>query len=192
MSEPSASRMALSSTRLAAVRRRTGDYSDRTIVEACAVGLAYWATGAAPDGMELTPATPFADVLERVHNGSGGNGGRPTEAECLTIAVPAGTDPVEAQQALDDLVDFPDRPVGTIGPSGPRARAEELARWNDTRVDRVRPTVMELFREQACLRPDAVAIVDEHRSLTYREVDRLSAQLAHHLIERGLGPEQVV
>ncbi|WP_326614298.1 amino acid adenylation domain-containing protein [Streptomyces anulatus] len=192
MSEPSASRMALSSTRLAAVRRRTGDYSDRTIVEACAVGLAYWATGSAPDGMELTPATPFPDILERVHNGSGGNGGLPVDAEDLTIAVPAGADPVEAQQALDDLADFPDRPVGTIGPSGPRARAEELARWNDTRADRVRPTLMELFHEQARLRPDAVAIVDEHRSLTYREAARLSAQLAHHLIERGLGPEQVV
>ncbi|MFJ1859897.1 amino acid adenylation domain-containing protein [Streptomyces anulatus] len=192
MSEPSASRMALSSTRLAAVRRRTGDYSDRTIVEACAVGLAYWATGSAPDGMELTPATPFPDVLERVHNGSGGIDGGPTDAECLTIAVPAGADPVEAQQALDDLADFPDRPVGTIGPSGPRARAEELARWNDTRADRVRPTVMELFHEQARLRPDAVAIVDEHRSLTYREAARLSAQLAHHLRDRGLGPEQVV
>ncbi len=51
---------------------------------------------------------------------------------------------------------------------------------------------MELFAEQARLRPDAVAIVDEHRSLTYRETDRLSAQLAHHLIERGLGPEQIV
>ncbi|WIY74457.1 non-ribosomal peptide synthetase [Streptomyces anulatus] len=192
MSEPSASRIALSSTRLAAVRRRIGDYSDRTIVEACAVGLAYWATGSAPDGMELTPATPFPDVLERVHNGSGGIDGRPIDAECLTIAVPAGADPVDAQQALDDLADFPDRPVGTIGPSGPRARAEELARWNDTRADRVRPTVMELFHEQARLRPDAVAIVDEHRSLTYREAARLSAQLAHHLIERGLGPEEVV
>ncbi|MFD4173762.1 hypothetical protein, partial [Streptomyces anulatus] len=168
MPETSASRIALSSALLAAVRRRTGDYSDRTIVEACAIGLAYWATGSAPDGMELTPATPFPDVLERVHNGAGGDGGRPIDAECLTIAVPTGVDPAEAQQALDDLADFPGRPVGTIGPSGPRARAEELARWNDTRADRIRPTVMELFREQARLRPDAVAIVDEHRSLTYR------------------------
>ncbi|MFD7123442.1 amino acid adenylation domain-containing protein, partial [Streptomyces anulatus] len=192
MPETSASRIALSSARLAAVRRRTGDYSDRTIVEACAVGLAYWATGSAPDGMELTPATPFPDILERVHNGAGGDGGRPIDAECLTIAVPTGVDPAEAQQALDDLAEFPGRPVGTIGPSGPRARAEELARWNDTRADRVRPTVMELFREQARLRPDAVAIVDEHRSLTYREAADRSAQLAHHLIERGHGPEQVV
>ncbi|WP_103530355.1 non-ribosomal peptide synthetase [Streptomyces sp. SM11] len=192
MTEPSASRVLLSPARLAAVRRRIGDYSDRTVVEACAVGLAYWATGAGPAGMDLTPATPFPEVIGRVANGTGGAGGWEADAERLQITVPPGVDRADAQQALDDLADFPDRPVGTIGPSGPRARTEELARWNDTRADRARPTVMELFREQARLRPDAVAIIDEHRSLTYREAAERSAQLAHHLIERGLGPEQVV
>ncbi|MFH9690294.1 amino acid adenylation domain-containing protein [Streptomyces sp. NPDC017413] len=201
MSEPNGSRLELSPTRLAAVRRRLGDYSDRTIVEACTVALAYWAAGIGPDGMELTPATPFPDVLGRIQGGTGGadgtggtdgTGGRPVDVERLAVTVPTGVDPADAQQALDDLADFPDRPLGTMGPSGPRARAEELARWNDTRADRDRPTLMELFREQARLRPDAVAIVDEHRSLTYRETARLSAQLAHHLIERGLGAEQVV
>ncbi|MFH9477750.1 hypothetical protein ACH4L7_28495, partial [Streptomyces anulatus] len=155
MSEPSASRMALSSTRLAAVRRRTGDYSDRTIVEACAVGLAYWATGAAPDGMELTPATPFTDVLGLVGNGITSPRGWEADAEGRSVTVPKGVDRAEAQLVLDDLVDFPDRPIGTLAQGG-AARLEALARWNDTRVDRVRPTVMELFREQACLRPDAV------------------------------------
>ncbi|MFG3407139.1 amino acid adenylation domain-containing protein [Streptomyces sp. NPDC048142] len=192
MTEPSATRVLLSPTRLAAVRRRIGDYSDRTVVEACAAGLAYWATGTGPDGMDLTPATPFPDLLGWVHNGTGGAGGWETDAESLHITVPPGVDHADAQRALDDLADFPDRPVGTIGPSGPRARAKELARWNDTRADRDRPAIMEMFREQARLRPDAVAIVDEHRSLTYRETDRLSAQLAHHLTERGLRPEQIV
>ncbi|MFD4024330.1 amino acid adenylation domain-containing protein [Streptomyces sp. NPDC058576] len=192
MSEPSASRILLSPTRLAAVRRRIGDYSDRTVVEACAVGLAYWATGAGPDGMDLTPATPFPDLLGWVDNGTSGVGGWETDTQTLGITVPPGVDPADAQRTLDDLADFPDRPLGAIGPSDPRTRAEELARWNDTRADRPRPTVMEMFREQARLRPDAVAIVDEHRCLTYREVALLSAQLAHHLIDRGLAPEQVV
>ncbi|MFJ3999618.1 non-ribosomal peptide synthetase [Streptomyces parvus] len=192
MSEPGASRIQLSPTRLAALRRRIGDYGERTVVEACAVSLAYWATGTGPDGMDLTPATPFPDLLGRLGNGTSGPGGWETDAPALGITVPPGVDRSEAQRALDDLADFPDRPLGTIGPSDPRTRAEELARWNDTRTDRARPTVMELFAEQARLRPDAVAIVDEHRSLTYRETDRLSAQLAHHLIERGLGPEQIV
>ncbi|MFJ6614480.1 amino acid adenylation domain-containing protein [Streptomyces sp. NPDC091289] len=192
MTEPSASRVLLSPARLATVRRRIGDYSDRTVVEACAVGLAYWATGAGPAGMDLTPATPFPDLLGWIHNGGSGTGAWETDAESLHITVPPGVDRADAQQALDDLADFPDRPVGAIGPSGPRARIEELARWNDTRADRPRPTIMEMFREQARLRPDAVAIVDEHRSLTYRQAAEQSAQLAHHLLERGLEPEQVV
>ncbi|WP_326630027.1 amino acid adenylation domain-containing protein [Nonomuraea fuscirosea] len=183
--------VSLSPARLAGVRRRTGDRSDRTITLACAAGLAYWATGQSPDRLDLTPATPFADVLdwagdhERVAEWEVGADGR-------SIVVPGGVDPAEAQLALDDLADFPDRPVGTVGPSSVAARLETLARWNDTRADRERPTIVEMFREQARIRPDAVAIVDERRSLTYREAAALSNQLAHHLIERGLTAERIV
>ncbi|MYU11216.1 amino acid adenylation domain-containing protein, partial [Streptomyces sp. SID8361] len=109
-----------------------------------------------------------------------------------SIAAPAGVALADAQLALDDLADFPDRPIGTIGPAGPAARLESLAEWNDTRADRDRPTIVEMFREQARTRPDAVAIVDEHRSLTYRQAAAMSSQLAHHLIDRGLDREQVV
>ncbi|WP_228992197.1 non-ribosomal peptide synthetase [Streptomyces sp. DH8] len=192
MAEPSAPGIQLSPTRLAALRRRTGDHDDRTLVGACAAGLAYWATGAAPKGTDLTPTTPFPELIGPHHAAVGAAAGWEIDERTLAITVPPGVDRAEAQRTLDDLADFPDRPLGSIGPSDARERAEQLARWNDTRADRVRPTVMELFREQARLRPDAVAIVDEHRSLTYRETAELSAQLAHHLIERGLAPEEVV
>ncbi|WNF25534.1 amino acid adenylation domain-containing protein [Streptomyces sp. C11-1] len=192
MTEPTAPCVLLTPARLAAVRRRIGDYSDRGVIEACAVGLAYWATGSGPDGMRLTPATPFPDVLGWVDNGGRMAGGWEVDVDSRSIALPAGVDQADAQQALDDLADFPDRPLGTIGPSGPGARIEALARWNDTRADRARPTIMEMFREQARLRPEAIAVVDEHRSLTYRQLARKSAQLAHHLIERGLTSEQAV
>ncbi|MCX4735742.1 non-ribosomal peptide synthetase [Streptomyces sp. NBC_01363] len=192
MMEPSAPRVLLSPTRLADVRRRTGDYGDRTIAEACAIGLSYWATGTGPDGMDLTPGTLFADLLEWVDNGGAGSGDWEVGADGRSITVPDGVERADAQLALDDLADFPDRPIGTIGPSGPAARLEALAGWNDTRADRVRPTIMEMFREQARTRPDAVAIVDGRRSLTYRQAAEYSGQLAHHLIERGLTSEQVV
>ncbi|MFD7617130.1 amino acid adenylation domain-containing protein [Streptomyces sp. NPDC059802] len=192
MTEPSAPRVLLSPARLADVRRRTGDYGDRTVAEACAIGLSYWATGLGPDGMDLTPGTLFADLLAWVDNGGAGSGDWEVGADGRSITVPGGVVLADAQLALDDLADFPDRPIGTIGPSGPAARLEALAGWNDTRADRVRPTIMEMFREQARTRPDAVAIVDEHRSLTYRQAAAYSSQLAHHLIERGLTSEQVV
>nr|WP_119611408.1 non-ribosomal peptide synthetase [Streptomyces acidiscabies] len=174
----------LSSERLAGVRRRTGgDQSDRAISEACAIGLEFWASGANPEGIELTSATLFTDVLAWVGNRDG---------EAYDIAVPDGVDPGDAQLALDDLADFPDRPLGTIAPSSVAARLAALAEWNDNRADRDRPTIVEMFREQARTRPDETAIVDEYRSLTYRQAAELSSQLAHHLIERGLTEEQVV
>jgi len=192
MTEPSARRVPLSPARVADVRRRTGDFSDRTIAEACAIGLSYWATGRSPDGIDLTPATLFADVLGWVVNGGAGKGSWEVGADGWSITVPEGVLPADAQLALDDLADFPDRPLGTIGPSSVAARLDALAEWNDTHADRVRPTIVEMFREQARTRPDAIAIVDEHRSLTYREAAELAGQLAHQLIARGLGPEQVV
>ncbi|MEU6298341.1 amino acid adenylation domain-containing protein [Streptomyces erythrochromogenes] len=192
MTEPTARLVRLSPTRLAGVRRRTGDYSDRTIASACSIGLSYWATGRSPDGMELTPATLFADVLGWVDNGGAGAAGWETGADARSIALPEGVPQAEAQLALDDLADFPDRPLGTIAPSSVAARIETLAEWNDNRADRVRPTVVEMFREQARTRPDAVAVVDEHRSLTYGQVAELSGQLAHHLLARGITAEQVV
>ncbi|WP_405550894.1 amino acid adenylation domain-containing protein [Streptomyces microflavus] len=192
MTEPTAPHVLLSPAHFADVRRRIGDYGDRTIAEACAIGLAYWATGAGPDGIDLTPGTSFADVLGWVDNGGGGSPGWEVGADGLSITVPDGVQPAEARLALQDLADFPDRPVGTIGPSSIEARIETLAGWNDNRADRIRPTVMEMFREQARTRPDAVAIIDEHRTLTYREAAEKSAQLAHHLVRRGLASEEVV
>ncbi|MEU9968466.1 non-ribosomal peptide synthetase [Streptomyces malaysiensis] len=192
MMEPSARLVLLTPARLAGVRRRVGGYSDRTIAEACAIGLSYWATGESPEGIDLTPGTLFADVLGWVDNGGAGPAGWRVGADGRSIAAPAGVALADAQLALDDLADFPDRPIGTIGPAGPAARLESLAEWNDTRADRDRPTIVEMFREQARTRPDAVAIVDEHRTLTYRQAAAMSSQLAHHLIDRGLDREQVV
>ncbi|MFD5002519.1 amino acid adenylation domain-containing protein [Streptomyces mutabilis] len=192
MMEPSARHIPLAPEQLAGIRRRTGHFPDRTIAEACAVGLSYWATGRSPDGIDLTPGTLFPDVLRWVDNGGSPGGGRGVGADGRSVLVPDGVALDDARLALDDLADFPDRPVGTIAPAGAAARREELARWNDTGADRVRPTLVEMFREQARLRPDAVAVVDERRALTYRETARLSAQLAHRLLERGLTAEQVV
>ncbi|WP_237110216.1 non-ribosomal peptide synthetase, partial [Nonomuraea sp. MG754425] len=184
--------MSLSSARLAGLRRRTGEPAGRILAEACAIGLAYWATGRGPDGLDLTPGTLFTDVLGWAGAGGRGVAGWEVTEDDRGITVPEGVDEADAQLALDDLADFPDRPLGTVGPSGVAARLGQLAGWNDTDAERDRPTIVEMFREQARARPDAVAIVDEHRTLTYRETATLSHQLAHHLIERGLGAEQVV
>ncbi|MFE9703053.1 amino acid adenylation domain-containing protein [Streptomyces sp. NPDC005930] len=192
MMEPTASLVRLSRGHLTDMRRRLGDHRDLAVAEACAIALAYWAAGRSPAGLDLTPGTLFTDVLAWADNGGRAPSGWHVADDGRSITLPDGVAPDEAQLALDDLAGFPHRPLGTIGPSGPAARLADLARWNDTGADRVRPTLVEMFREQVRARPDAVAVIDEHRTLTYRQTAELSSQLAHHLIARGLTAEDMV
>ena len=53
-------------------------------------------------------------------------------------------------------------------------------------------TIPELFAQQAARTPDAVALVCEDASLSYRELDARANQLAHHLRALGAGPETIV
>jgi hypothetical protein len=50
----------------------------------------------------------------------------------------------------------------------------------------------ELFERTAQAHPDAVAIAYESTRLTYSELDARANQLAHHLLELGVGPDQIV
>ena len=49
-----------------------------------------------------------------------------------------------------------------------------------------------LFAEQARLSPDRLAVKDKDGAWTYRTLDELSNQLANHLLETGLAPQDVV
>ena len=49
-----------------------------------------------------------------------------------------------------------------------------------------------MFEAAAQRAPDAIAIVTEQASLTYRELDVRANQLAHLLIERGVTPGSLV
>ncbi|MEB4212339.1 non-ribosomal peptide synthetase, partial [Mycobacterium sp. 94-17] len=53
-------------------------------------------------------------------------------------------------------------------------------------------SVPELFAAQVARVPDAVALVCEGLSMTYRELDEASNRLAHHLAARGARPGQTV
>ena len=49
-----------------------------------------------------------------------------------------------------------------------------------------------LFAAQVAATPEAVAVVDQNRSLTYREVEEAANRLAHLLAGHGVGPGDVV
>ena len=52
--------------------------------------------------------------------------------------------------------------------------------------------VHQLFEQQVERTPDAIALIFEDQQLTYRELNARSNQLAHHLIDLGVGPEVIV
>jgi amino acid adenylation domain-containing protein len=66
----------------------------------------------------------------------------------------------------------------------------QLHEWNRTEADYPRgSTIADLFKQQAELTPDIVAVIYEDRRLSYRELDERSNRLAHHLQDIGVGPE---
>jgi amino acid adenylation domain-containing protein len=68
-----------------------------------------------------------------------------------------------------------------------------LIEWNDTRAEVGRERcIHELFEAQVERTPDAVALVFEDQYFTYRELNRRTNQLAHHLRRLGVGPEVLV
>jgi amino acid adenylation domain-containing protein len=70
----------------------------------------------------------------------------------------------------------------------PEERHRLLVTWNDTARDYPRDRcVHELFEEHARLTPDATALVDGKRRLSYRELDERANRLAHHLQKLGIG-----
>ncbi|HEY1375665.1 MAG TPA: amino acid adenylation domain-containing protein, partial [Gemmataceae bacterium] len=95
---------------------------------------------------------------------------------------------------LEAAAGDPDRPVAGLPLLGEADRRKLLVEWNDTAVawpDAPR-LLHELIGRQARRTPDAVAIVFEGTTLTYGELDRRSARLAHHLRELGVGPDVLV
>jgi amino acid adenylation domain-containing protein/non-ribosomal peptide synthase protein (TIGR01720 family) len=181
----------LSTDRIASVRRRAGEYPQRTIAVASAVALAHWADPSLTvDGLELSPATLFGDLL--VWADKGRQSDVVEAADGWRIPLPPGADADAAQRVLDDLAEFPDRAIGTLTAQTLDERLADLARWNDNEFPRERPSIVDLFRAQAASRPDAVAINDGDRAFTYGEVLARSNQLARFLLSQGLRTEQVV
>ena len=71
-------------------------------------------------------------------------------------------------------------------------RNELLVDFNDTAAPYPHACLHELIAEQAQSTPEAVAIEIKDRQLTYRELDARANQLAHHLVDLGVGPEVLV
>jgi amino acid adenylation domain-containing protein/non-ribosomal peptide synthase protein (TIGR01720 family) len=86
----------------------------------------------------------------------------------------------------------PDRPVGRFDILTPEERHRLLVDYNNTTQPVPMTTLPVLFEQQVARSPEAVAVVFEETTLTYRQLNTHANQLAHALIARGVGPEEIV
>jgi amino acid adenylation domain-containing protein/non-ribosomal peptide synthase protein (TIGR01720 family) len=64
--------------------------------------------------------------------------------------------------------------------------------FNSRTPQKVNRCVHEVIRDTVLAYPDEEAVCGWDRTFTYSELDKLSSQLAHYLVERGVGPEVIV
>ncbi|MDP9795023.1 amino acid adenylation domain-containing protein/non-ribosomal peptide synthase protein (TIGR01720 family) [Catenuloplanes nepalensis] len=95
-------------------------------------------------------------------------------------------------RVLRAVLSHPDQRISTVRVLDDRERDLVLHQWNETARDVPFTDLAGLFETQATARPDAVALVDGARELTYRQLDAAANRLAHVLLGRGAGPERIV
>ncbi|MBI3847817.1 MAG: amino acid adenylation domain-containing protein, partial [Planctomycetes bacterium] len=94
---------------------------------------------------------------------------------------------------LDGAAATPSAKVSRLPILSDAERRKILVEWNDTtREFPSEASLHALFEAQVDRTPDAIALVFEHTSLTYRELDRRANRLAHRLHALGVGPESRV
>jgi len=94
---------------------------------------------------------------------------------------------------LDSVVRNADQDIEAIELMAAPERAQLLERWNHTATDYPLERSFDgLFEAQVARTPDAVALSCGRESLSYRALNACANQLAHALVERGIGPEMVV
>ncbi|NDV10767.1 amino acid adenylation domain-containing protein, partial [Rhodococcus sp. IEGM 248] len=93
---------------------------------------------------------------------------------------------------LEAAVADPDSPVGDIDLLDPDEKQLILGDWNHTDHATTTDTLVSIFGAQVTRTPDAPAVVDGNRTLSYAEFDARVNRLARHLITQGVGPETIV
>ncbi|HEY0366815.1 MAG TPA: amino acid adenylation domain-containing protein, partial [Pyrinomonadaceae bacterium] len=94
---------------------------------------------------------------------------------------------------LQAIVAEPEQRIGELPLLTQREREQVLVDWNQTAVAYPpKHSIQQLFEEQVARTPKAIAVVDEHHSLTYEELEQRANQLARRLRREGVGPESLV
>jgi amino acid adenylation domain-containing protein len=94
---------------------------------------------------------------------------------------------------LHAVLENPDRPLVDITLMSAGERDRTIVELNDTAIDFAQaPSVQSAFELQASRTPDSVAVVFQNERHTYRQINERANRLAHHLINRGVRPGNLV
>ncbi len=97
------------------------------------------------------------------------------------------------QQALESLVEAPEKPVKALNILPEAEKRLLLETWNETETAYPEQLcIHQLFESQAEKNPDATALVYERQTLSYAELNARANRLAHQLIMLGVVPDQRV
>ncbi|KAB8334018.1 AMP-binding protein, partial [Scytonema tolypothrichoides VB-61278] len=97
------------------------------------------------------------------------------------------------QSIVEAVVANPHQKVSELPLLSAAERHQILVEWNNTETDYPKQKCLhELFEEQVQKTPNAIAVVFEDERLTYSELNTKANQLAHYLLELGVGPEVLV
>jgi amino acid adenylation domain-containing protein len=122
------------------------------------------------------------------------------EGDHLTAAIEYNTD-IFAETTIQrmlahfenlfrSIVDHPEQRLSQLSLMNEPERRQLLTEWNATEAEYIKDrTVAELFEEQVARTPEAMAVVLQGESLTYKELNERANQLAHFLRTLGIGPE---
>jgi amino acid adenylation domain-containing protein len=98
----------------------------------------------------------------------------------------------EFETLLQGIITNRDRAIANL-PLLPETELKLLENWNQTKADYPHNLCLhQLVEAQVEKTPDAIAVVFEDKTLTYRELDRKANLLAAHLIQLGVKPEVLV
>ena len=93
---------------------------------------------------------------------------------------------------LESAVKDPGCPLSSLSMLGAEERTQ-IESWNQSRREYDKSlTVVDLFVEQADAAPDALAVSNAGRQLSYGELDAKTNQLAQRLLRMGVSSEEVV
>ena len=95
-------------------------------------------------------------------------------------------------QLLRSAIAHPERSIGELDILSPAEKQQLLVDWNATASPLPEQCVQQMFEARVASAPDAVAVVFEGRTLTYRELNSRANQLAHALIALGVSADHRV